>query len=175
MMIVAVILLVVVAVLVLANMQPDTFTYSRQISISSAPSSVLKFIIDFHKWDLWSPWAKLDPSCKNIFEGPPEGKGAILRWDGNKKVGAGMMTITDVQPPKLVRIQLQFFRPFPAINQVEFALRGENMGTRVTWTMTGQNTYMSKLMGMLINCKRMIEKQFDQGLAAMKAAAEAGM
>jgi len=25
---------------------------------------------DFHQWDAWSPWAKLDPDAKITFEGP---------------------------------------------------------------------------------------------------------
>jgi hypothetical protein len=77
---------------------------------------------DFHNWEAWSPWAKLDPAAKATFEGPHPGKGAIFRWAGNEEVGEGSMTITESRPSELIKIKLEFLKPFEATNTAEFTL-----------------------------------------------------
>jgi hypothetical protein len=80
---------------------------------------------DLHNWEAWSPWAKLDPAVKNTFEGAPAGAGAVFAWSGNRKVGEGRMTIVESPASELVRIELEFMKPFAATNTVEFAFRPE--------------------------------------------------
>jgi hypothetical protein len=48
----------------------------------------------------------------------------------------------------------------------------EGAATRVTWTMEGKSPYISKLMGLFFNMDKMIGKDFENGLANMKATAE---
>jgi hypothetical protein len=80
---------------------------------------------DFHNWEAWSPWAKLDPAAKATFEGPSAGTGAIFKWAGNKEVGEGSMTITESRPSDLIRIKLEFLRPFEATNSAEFTFKSK--------------------------------------------------
>lgn len=80
---------------------------------------------DFHKWDAWSPWAKLDPNCKVTFEGPASGKGAGFTWAGNNEVGEGRQTIVESRPSELVRVKLEFLKPIAANNDVEFTFKPE--------------------------------------------------
>ena len=93
------VVIVVVFVIIIAT-RPDDFRVTRSAGIAAPPAAVFEQVNDFHKWDAWSPWAKIDPACKNTFDGTPAGKGAIFAWDGNKKVGAGRMTVTESQPPE---------------------------------------------------------------------------
>ena len=152
--------------------RPDEFKVVRSATIAVPPVAVFEQVNDFHKWDDWSPWAKLDPECKNTFGGAPAGKGATFAWDGNKKVGAGRMAIMDGQPPHLIRINLEFLRPFKATNTTEFMFKPEGNQTIVTWNMFGKNNFMSKAFGLFVNCDNMIGKDFEKGLAQMKAEAE---
>jgi hypothetical protein len=152
--------------------RPDEFKVVRSATIAVPPVAVFEQVNDFHKWDDWSPWAKLDPECKNTFGGAPAGKGATFAWDGNKKVGAGRMAITDSQPPNLIRINLEFLRPFKATNTTEFMFKPEGNQTIVTWNMFGKNNFMSKAFGLFVNCDNMIGKDFEKGLAQMKAETE---
>jgi uncharacterized protein YndB with AHSA1/START domain len=154
--------------------QPDDFTVVRSAIMTAPPATVFEQVNDFHKWDAWSPWAKLDPTCKNTFSGTAAGKDAGFAWDGNNKVGAGRMTITESQPPELIRINLEFLRPFKAANTAEFTFHPEGRGTAVTWSMYGKNNFMSKAFGLFVNCDKMIGKDFEKGLAQMKTVAEAG-
>ena len=167
-------LAVVVAVFVIIVVtRPDDFRVTRSATIAASPAVVFEQVNDFHKWDDWSPWAKLDPTCKNTFDGAPAGKGAKFAWDGNNKVGAGRMTITDSQPPELIRINLEFLRPFKAINTTEFSFKPNGSGTEVTWNMFGKSNFMSKAFGLFVNCDKMIGKDFEKGLASLKSLAEA--
>jgi uncharacterized protein YndB with AHSA1/START domain len=163
---------VVVFVIVVAT-RPDDFRVTRSATIAAPPAAVFEQVNDFHKWDAWSPWAKIDPACKNAFEGAAAGKGAMFAWDGNKKVGAGRMTVTDSQRPELIRINLEFLRPFKASNTTEFTFNPAGKGTTVTWNMSGKNNFMSKAFGLFVNCDNLVGKDFEKGLASLKAIVEA--
>ena len=128
---------------------------------------------DFHNWEAWSPWAKLDPAAKATFEGPSTGTGAIFKWVGNKEVGEGSMTITESRPSDLIRIKLEFLRPFEATNSAEFTFKPEGNRTAVTWSMEGKNNFIAKAVCLFMNMDKMVGGQFEQGLAQMKAVVEA--
>jgi hypothetical protein len=53
-----------------------------------------------------------------------------------------------------------------------FTLAQDGPATKVTWAMSGQNTYPQKLMGTLFNMDRMVGGEFAKGLANLKALAE---
>lgn len=166
-------LAVVVAVfLIIVAMRPDDFRVTRSATIAAPPAAVFEQVNDFHKWEAWSPWAKLDPACKNSYSGAAAGKDAGFAWDGNNKVGAGRMTITDSQSPGLIRINLEFLRPFKSTNTAEFTFMPQGSQTLVTWTMTGKNNFMSKAFGLFVNCDKMVGADFEKGLSSMKAIAE---
>jgi polyketide cyclase/dehydrase/lipid transport protein len=128
---------------------------------------------DFHNWEAWSPWAKLDPAAKATFEGPSAGTGAIFKWAGNKEVGEGSMTITESRPSDLIRIKLEFLRPFEATNSAEFTFKPEGNRTAVTWSMEGKNNFIAKAVCLFMNMDKMVGGQFEQGLAQMKDVVEA--
>jgi hypothetical protein len=165
----------VVIFLVVAAMQPSDFRVTRTGTISAPASAVFAHVNDLQKWDAWSPWAKLDPDAKNSFEGPASGTGAIMRWVGNNKVGQGSMTITESRPDEFIRFKLDFIKPFVATNTAEFTFNYENNQTTVIWTMYGKNNFMSKAIGLVMNCEKMVGSQFEQGLAALKAVVEASL
>ncbi|HXA94928.1 MAG TPA: SRPBCC family protein, partial [Candidatus Dormibacteraeota bacterium] len=63
--------------------------------------------------------------------------------------------------------------PFAATNRAEFTFRPEGNQTVVTWSMAGRNNFMAKAVGLVMNMDRMIGREFEKGLARMKAVAEA--
>jgi hypothetical protein len=144
----------------------------RSKSIDASPPAVFAQVNDFHKWDAWSPWAKLDPTMKKFYEGAPAGRGAIYKWNGNSQVGEGRMEITDSQPNKSVTIRLDFMKPFKATNQTLFTFEPQGDQTVVTWDMTGPKNFMAKAFHLFENMDKMLGGQFDQGLTQMKAVAE---
>src|SRR3954467_10408210 len=108
-----------VILIILIALQPSGFRIARSILISAPPQTVFDQINDFHKWEAWSPWLKMDPNVKQTYEGPPSGPGAKYAWSGNKQIGQGRMTILETNPPTLIRIKLEFIKPFKNTNDTE--------------------------------------------------------
>lgn len=164
-------ILAMVVILGLALMQPDSFKVQRSATIKAPPAKVMAYLNDFHQWSLWSPWEKLDPKLQRTFEGPASGKGAVYGWSGNDQVGQGRMEILESAPTQL-DIKLDFIKPFASSNRAEFVLQPQGDTTVVTWTMTGPSQFITKLMGVFYSMDKMVGKDFEKGLAQLKAAAE---
>src|SRR5262249_2693440 len=162
----------VIVLAVVVGLQPSEFRIARSATISAPPAAVFARVNDFHNWDDWSPWAKLDPACKVTFDGAQAGTGAVFAWSGNNEVGEGRMTITESRPNELVRIKLDFIKPFESTATSEFAFKPEGEQTVVTWTMYGENNYLAKAFCLFMNMDRMLGAEFDKGLARMKAVTE---
>ena len=168
-----VLLIVVVAFVIVVALQPAAFRITRSATLAASPDQVFPHANDLHKWQAWSPWAKIDPECKVTFEGPEAGVGSKFSWAGNNKVGEGSMKITDSKTGELVRYDLEFLKPFAAKNVAELAFKAEGSGTTVTWTMTGTNGFMGKAFGLIMNCDKMVGGDFEKGLASLKGIVEA--
>ena len=163
----------IVIVLVIAATRPDTFRVERATTIAAPPDRIFPLINDFRNWRSWSPWEKMDPALARTFSGPESGKGAAYAWQGNRKVGQGRMEIAQAQPPSKIAIDLHFLKPFKAHNVAQFSLEPQGGATKVTWTMDGKAPFVAKIMHTMFNMDRMIGKDFEKGLANLKAIAEA--
>lgn len=157
----------------LVAVQPDDLKIERSITINAPPAKVFAHVNDFNKWKDWSPWEKLDPAMEKTIEPPAgTGAGASYKWSGNNEAGEGMMTIIESRASDKIKIKLDFIRPFEASYNADFAFKPQGKQTVVTWTMTGQNNYLSKGFGMFINMDKAIGKDFEKGLATMKELVE---
>ncbi|MDB6138113.1 MAG: polyketide cyclase [Verrucomicrobiaceae bacterium] len=163
----------IVAFLIIAAMRPDHFSVTRSITVQAPPATVFALVNDFHKWEGWSPWAKIDPNAKNAFEGAASGTGAGFTWSGNNDVGEGRMTITESKPDDLIKLDLVFKQPMEGTNLTVFTFKPEGAGTTVSWTMSGENNFISKMISLVFNCDKMVGGMFEKGLASMKSLAEA--
>jgi uncharacterized protein YndB with AHSA1/START domain len=167
-----VIVVLIAGVLILAATKPDTFQVQRATSIKAPPEKIFALINDFNRWGAWSPWEKKDPTMKRTFGAATSGKGAIYAWEGNKDVGQGRMEIAESVPPSRVAIRLDFVKPFEAHNLVEFTLKPNGEETNITWAMRGETPYFAKIIHVFIDMDSMVGKDFETGLANLKAAAE---
>ncbi len=149
----------------------SAFSMSRSTTVAASPERVHGLVDDFRRWPEWSPWEGLDPDLKRTYTGPATGVGSHYHWQGNSKAGEGTMEITESTPTRVV-IDLEFRKPFKATNVTSFDLAATGSGTDVTWTMTGRRNPVMSLMGKLYFDK-MIGRDFEKGLARLKAAAEA--
>jgi hypothetical protein len=165
--------IIVVVFVVIVALQPSEFKVVRSTTISAPAPAAFAQVNDFHKWEAWNPWGKLDPTMKQAYEGAPAGTGAIYTWSGDNEVGEGRMTITESRPSDLIRIKLEFFKPFAATNTAEFTFKPEGNQTAVRWSMTGNNNFMAKAVHLFMNMDKMVGGQFDKGLASMKSVVEA--
>jgi uncharacterized protein YndB with AHSA1/START domain len=169
------ILLGLLAVLALAiafiASRPSGFVVERNALVAAQPETVFPLLNDFHQWSRWSPYEKLDPNMKRTFEGPASGPGASYAWSGNGDVGAGRMEIVDASPGKSVTIDLEFSKPFRTKNLTTFTLLPLEGGTRVIWSMRGENGFLGKAMSLFVDMDALVGKDFEQGLANLDKAA----
>lgn len=166
------VVVLIAAVFAFAATRPDTFRVERSVTIQAPPAKVYALLDDFHQWTQWSPWERVDPDMKRVHGGPPRGKGALYGWDGNKAVGKGQMEIVEADAPSRLRIKLDFLEPFEAHNTAEFTLTPQGDVTRVTWSMSGPNLFVGKLMSLVASMDRLVGPDFERGLANLKAVAE---
>lgn len=164
---------VIVLLLIVIATRPGTYQVVRSGKMTAPPRAPYDEINDFHRWIDWSPWEHIDPNLQRSYEGPNAGVGAIYRWQGNKQVGSGNMTITESRPGELIRIRLEFIKPFPSVCDTLFTFKPEGNQTAVTWTMNGTHNFMSKGMCLVMSMDKMIGGHFEQGLAKLKTVVEA--
>jgi uncharacterized protein YndB with AHSA1/START domain len=171
--IVVILLVVAVAGLVgFAATRPDQFRVQRTTRIKAPPEKIFALVSDLRVHGRWSPWEKKDPAMKRTFSGAASGVGAVYEWEGNKNIGKGRMEVAELSPPSKVRFKLDFIKPFEAHNIAEFALAAGGDATDVTWAIYGPSPLLSKVMGLFCSFDNMIGREFETGLANLKAIAE---
>ena len=157
----------------MAPKQAGTFRVERSTSIDAPAERIFEFVNDLHTWTEWSPWEGIDPDLQRTYDGPLTGVGSSYAWQGNRKVGAGRMEITGADHPTGIDLRIDFIKPFRSTNQTHFELRPTDAGPiRVTWSMTGPTTLVTKLMGLFKSMDKMIGPDFEKGLAQLKVVAE---
>jgi Polyketide cyclase / dehydrase and lipid transport len=155
-----------------ASTQPDTFVVERAVHVQAPPDKIYPYLADFRQWSAWSPWEKRDPAMQRRFSGAASGQGAVYAWEGNRDVGSGRMEIRSARPVSSVDIQLDVLAPFEAHHTATFTLVPQNGATAVTWTLQGPMPFLSKVIGVFVSMDQMVGKDFEVGLANLKAAAE---
>jgi len=165
---------VIVVFLVVAALQPEDFRISRSASMSAPASEIFPYVNNLHRFDDWSPFANIDPNMGKLYTGPEAGVGASYAWSGNSQAGEGKMTIVESQPNDVVRMKLEFAKPWACQNDVEFLFQPKGDQVVVSWTMTGKNNFMAKAFSLLMGMDRMVGGMFEEGLAKLKSLVEAG-
>ena len=160
--------------LIVVAFQPADYRVVRKTTINAPAEAIFAEVNDLHRWADWSPWTKLDPAMKVTFDGAPVGTGAVYNWAGNKEVGEGRMLITESRANDLVKINLDFLKPFPSSSLTDFSFVPEGGQTTVTWTMSGRNNFVGKAFCMFMNMDKMVGGDFERGLSQLKKVAEIG-
>ncbi|MEJ5994321.1 SRPBCC family protein [Pedobacter sp. Du54] len=172
--VIGIIVLVLAIIIVVGGMfLPKTYTVSRTTAINASDSVVYKNIADFNEFYKWNPWARQEPTAKIKVSGPVAAPAHLYEWEG-KETGQGYMKIKSVEPNKMVDIELKFLKPFESMADTRFDITPDGSGSKVTWTMSGENNLMSKWMGVFMSMDSMIGKDFENGLTYLKEKSEAG-
>lgn len=180
---IAIIIVIVAGVVVVAT-RPATFHIERSTEIGAPADIPFGMVNGFKKWEVWSPWEKLDPKMKRTFDGPESGVGAKYHWlSTDDKVGEGRMTLTELVPNQKLVFDLEFIAPMEAKQTTTFTfvsgghpavtLAASPLKTYVTWAIDGNHNFMGKAFGMFMDMDQMVGDDFQKGLATMKSAAEA--
>src|SRR5437868_11553419 len=79
------VLVVLAALAGVITTRPGEFKIARSRNMAASPDVVYAHVSDFHKWQEWSPWEKLDPSMNKDFSGAASGTGAVYAWTGKDR------------------------------------------------------------------------------------------
>ena len=163
--------LLLVAVLVgIAFLLPNQFNVARSITINAPAEKIYPLIASPGQWKNWSVWNRRDSDMKIDYAGPQSGVGAKWSWE-SKSEGSGEMEFTAAEPNKLLGYRL-LFKDFNTTSAGTLTLEPDVASTKVTWSFVGEagNNPMMRYMGLMMD--GMIGKDFEAGLANLKALAE---
>jgi hypothetical protein len=146
------------------------FTVSRSLVMAAPADKIYPLIASPRQWKQWSVWNKRDPDMAITYEGPESGPGAKWTWT-SKSQGDGAMTFTQADPVRRVGYDL-FFPDFNTTSSGHFALEPAGTGTKVTWVMNGDMGSNPLYRWIALMSDSMVGKDFDEGLAGLKALAE---
>jgi hypothetical protein len=163
---------IIIAFLGYVAVLPPIGVVERSATIAAPADKIFPHINNLKKWDAWSPWAKLDPNAKSSFSGPEQGMGAVFAWDGNMDVGKGQMTIVESKPNESLKIKLDFTSPTVQSNDVYFVLQPEGDGTKVTWTMSGERSFVDRIFCTLFRVDATVGAMYEKGLESLGKAAK---
>ncbi|ATC65675.1 polyketide cyclase [Nibricoccus aquaticus] len=163
---------IIVIFVVVVALQPSEFRIERSVVISAPAAEVFPHTNDLRKMQEWSPWKKMDPNATYTFAELSAGVGATMSWAGNSQAGEGRQTITESRVNEYVGIRLEFLKPFESVCATAFTLKPEGNQTTVTWSMSGENGFISKAFCLVMSQDKMIGEPFEEGLASLKALVE---
>lgn len=152
-------------------MADKTSTIERSIVITAPADAITPLVADLHRWVEWSPWEGQDPNLQRSYGGEPGSVGSTYAWKGNRKAGAGDMTVTRITPAE-VDLDLRFTAPFKSTSACRFRLSEDGRQTRVLWSMTSPQNLASRVMGVFIDMDKLIGGDFDKALAQLNGAVE---
>jgi uncharacterized protein YndB with AHSA1/START domain len=155
-----------------AASKPDRFRIVRSVRINAPAAAIYPHIASMERFKAWSPWQDKDPAMAQTLGPVAEGVGSWMEWSGNGKVGQGRMEVVEAAPPSRLAYKLNFLKPMKAENMAEFTLAESGGGTDVTWAMTGDSPFTSKLFDAVMNMDKLVGRDFEAGLAKLKRLAE---
>jgi Polyketide cyclase / dehydrase and lipid transport len=166
--------LTVIVILFLAYIavQPSEYYIHREVMINATPEAIFPHVNNPRKMHEWNPFIKMDPQVKLTYDGPEAGVGASSSFE-SQKIGVGKATVAESVPNSLVRINLEFKKPFEGTQIAEYILKPSDKQTSVTWGVRGHNTFVSRIFCFFMNMDKMMGQTFEKGLTDLKALAEA--
>lgn len=148
------------------------FKTSKSIVINAASEQVFSEINDFKKWPAWSPWANRDKKMENTYTGNAGEIGHKNAWK-SKSEGSGSQEIIAIKNNEYIKSKL-VFTDWDGETFTELILKPEGQNTNLTWTMEGSEfPFMARGFIFLMGGNKMIEKDYEEGLANLKKVVEA--
>ncbi len=164
----------VLVIVALGFVLPDKAHIERSVVIKAPVEEVYALVSDLNEVDRWSPWAEQDPEMTSVITDSGVGQKQI--WT-SQKMGSGSQEIAALDPFSRVDYRLDFGKMGVAAAAMTLAPVAD--GAEVVWSFdsnmrNGVPLYIQPLstyMGLFID--DMLGKDYEKGLANLKALAEA--
>lgn len=155
-----------------AAMQPADYKITREITIHAPAAKVFPHLNNMKLAEAWGPWKEADPTAKMALAGPEAGVGAQTVWSDGKQMGTGSATITESVPNERVNIKIDYTKPMTMTQDSVYLLKESGGESTVTWTVTGKNNVMGRVMCLFMNMDAHVGGMFEKGLAKLKSNVE---
>lgn len=165
--------LVIAGFLIYVSTLPSQMHVVREIIVNASPAVIFPHINNSKMADDWMPWKDSDPGVVITYSGPEAGVGSKSNWNSSGQMGTGEALVVESIPNQTVKTQLTYTKPFQMSQLAEITLSPAAGGTKISWSVSGTSGYFFKLMGVFMDCDKMIDGEFEKGLAKLKARVEA--
>ena len=175
MIIIYIILGLILLLVLIGLVTTPKFTLERSIVINRPLPVVFDYLKHIRNQDNFNPWSRMDPEMKKTSIGTDGTVGFIAGWESEMKrgPGSGEQEIKGIDENKRVDVELRFIKPFTSTSPAWFTTKalGDNK-TEVTWGLHTEMKFPMSIMGMFINFKKVMGKQFEEGLGVLKSELE---
>jgi len=163
--------ILLLALILISFLMPSEIKVKRSIEVSAPIDRVFEQVSDLRNWEKWAPWKRMDPSMVMTFSNPPVGQNAFYKWESqNKRMGNGTLTLANVITNEEILTTMDFGGKSTGSSKFQFTHKGDNI--EVTWSMNEKVGMLpwKKYGGLMMRSE--LNKQFDNGLKALKFYAE---
>ena len=166
--------LVLAVFVIIAARKPEEYLIKRDVTINAKPESIFRYLVSMKNADSWMPWKEHDPQVNNTYSGPEEGVGAISSWESPGQMGTGKAEVVSVIPNQSVKTKITYTKPMEMSQDSEFILTPMGEGTQMTWTVSGKQPFIARLICTLtfMNMDKYVGGMFEKGLNKLKTLAE---
>ena len=165
-----------VLVVVIGLFLPSSVSIDRRTVIAARADAIHSHLNDFKRWTAWSPFDKADEDDPDeeivyTYSGEESGVGARVSFT-TKKMGDGMMRITESEPRKGIVYEISFDGG-KSWFEGRFDLEdGSEGSTEVSWKWNADFGFNLIYRYTMIAARGTLEKSWDLGLARLKVVAE---
>jgi uncharacterized protein YndB with AHSA1/START domain len=167
-------LAIVVVFLGYAGTRSPDYRVSREVTINAPVEKVFPYLNNSKLSEKWGPWAEMDPASKMEYSGPESGVGARTSWDSKTDLGTGSATIVESVPNQRVGIRIEYTKPMQMIQDSAYIVKASGNQSVVTWSVTGKNSFLGRVMCMFMDMDKMVGGMFEKGLSKLKGIVEGG-
>ncbi len=161
----------IVGIVAAVMLTPTDFKVEREVTINRPKDEVFAYLKMLKNQNDWGPWNQKDRGMKQEFKGTDGTVGFTVSWDSeNSEVGAGEQEIKKIVPGERVETEIRFKRPFESKSDAYLTTEalGENQ-TKVKWGFSGAMPRPMNLMLLVMDMDKAVGKDFEDGLATLKA------
>ncbi len=163
----------IVIALVAALFVSKDLNVNKEVVINKPKQQVFDYIKQLKNQNKYSVWAKMDPNMKTSFTGTDGTVGFVSAWEGNKDVGKGSQTITNIVDGDKLETDLKFIEPWESTAKAKMTTISVNDSvTKVSWGFESKMAYPMNLMKLFMNMEKMLGDDYEKGLANLKSVLE---
>lgn len=157
------ILIVIIGLAIYIAIQPNAFEVTRARTFKAPAAVIYNNVVDYKKWEAWSPWVEKEPDLKLTYPEQTKGIGGHYSWEG--KDGLGRMKTLSTIENKSITQEIQFEDYTPSNILWTFEPTQDNQ-TKVTWTMKSDDVpFLFKgIAAFSGGFDKMIGPDFERGL-----------